>query len=312
MMVNTEDRYNTSRIKKVTVNDILAMKQKREKVSMLTAYDYSTASICDKAGVDILLVGDSAGMVVLGYPNTIPVSMDEMLLFCKAVSRGSKRSMIIADMPFGSYQANIIEAMENSIRFIKAGCDAVKLEGGIETAATIKAIVNIGIPVMGHIGLKPQTSSLWEGYRLQGKTKDSALKLIADARALEEAGVFSIVLEMVTSEVAEIISKDVVSVPTIGIGSGLGCDGQVLVLHDLLGIYEEVKPKFAKRYTEFSKMIFEVILQYTKDVKSGKFPEEQHFFHADPHELKKLYEILKSKKIGINRKKSCVGRNWIQ
>ena len=161
------------------------MKRRKEKICVLTAYDYSTASICDKASIDIVLVGDSAGMIMLGYPNTIPVSMEEMLLFCKGVSRGTKRAMIIADMPFGSYQSNISGAIENAIKFIKSGCDAIKLEGGFEVIDTIKGIVNAGVPVMGHIGLKPQTSILWEGYRLQGKTKDLALNLIADAKELE-------------------------------------------------------------------------------------------------------------------------------
>jgi len=280
--------------KKVSVNDIISMKQKKEKVSVLTAYDYSTASICDKANVDILLVGDSAGMVMLGYTNTISVSMEEMLLFCKAVSRGTKRAMIIADMPFGSYQPNIDSAIKNAIQFVKVGCDAVKLEGGVEVVHTIRAIVNAGIPVMGHIGLKPQTCTLWEGYKLQGKTKYSALKLIADAKALEQAGVFSIVLEMAASEVAEVISRDA-TVPIIGIGSGRYCDGQVLVIHDMLGIYEDIKPKFVKRYAELSKLILEAILQYTNDVKTSKFPEEQNTFHMNPNELKDLDKALKEK-----------------
>lgn len=274
----------------------MGMKRRKEKISVLTAYDYSTASICDKASIDIVLVGDSAGMIMLGYPNTIPVSMEEMLLFCKGVSRGTKRAMIIADMPFGSYQYNISGAIENAIKFIKSGCDAIKLEGGFEVIDKIKGIVNAGVPVMGHIGLKPQTSVLWEGYRLQGKTKDLALNLIADAKALERAGVFSIVLEMVASEVAEIISKNV-SIPVIGIGAGCGCDGQVLVLHDMLGIYEDVKPKFVKRYAEFSKLIFEAILRYTNDVKSSRFPEEQNIFHMDPNELNELNKALKEKKV---------------
>ena len=208
--------FNT---KRVSIGDIVIMKQKLQKISVLTAYDYSTASICDRAGVDILLVGDSAAMVMLGYAATNQINMEEMLIFCSAVSRGAKRAMIIADMPFGSYQISISEAITNAVKFIKVGCHAVKLEGGIEIIETIKALVNTGIPVMGHIGLKPQTTSLWEGYRLQGKTKISGLKLIEEARALEEAGVFSIVIEMVTSEVAEIICKTI-SIPIIGIGSG--------------------------------------------------------------------------------------------
>jgi 3-methyl-2-oxobutanoate hydroxymethyltransferase len=295
--INSNNTYD--RRKKVNVYDIISMKQRKEKVSVLTAYDYSTALICDKAGVDVLLVGDSAGMVMLGYSNTTPVNMEEMLLFCKAVSRATKRALIIADMPFGSYQSSVSDAIKNAIQFIKAGCDAIKLEGGIETVETIKAIVNAGIPVMGHIGLKPQTCALWEGYKLQGKTKDSALKIISDAKSLEKAGVFSIVMELVVSEVTELVSQNV-SVPIIGIGSGSSCDGQVLVVHDMLGIYEDIKPKFAKRYAEFSKLILSAISQYTSDVKSNKFPEEQNVFHMSSKEFKELHRILKrEKKIGL-------------
>jgi 3-methyl-2-oxobutanoate hydroxymethyltransferase len=291
-----QDKDNRSFIaKRVSVKDIMIMKQKLEKISVLTAYDYSTALICDKAGIDILLVGDSAGMVMLGYPSTNQVNMEEMLIFCSGVSRGAKRAMIIADMPFGSYQVSISEAISNAVKFIKVGCHAVKLEGGIEIIDTIKAIVKTGIPVMGHIGLKPQTSNLLEGYRLQGKTKLSGLKLIEDAKALEEAGVFSIVLEMVTSEVTNIISKNV-SIPTIGIGSGLSCDGQVLVLHDILGIYQDIKPKFVKRYTELYKSIFEAVSVYINDVKSSKFPEEENISHICPADLKELSKMLKEKK----------------
>src|SRR5437867_4717379 len=253
--------------KKVNVNDVIAMKG-TEKISVLTAYDYSTSLICDRAGVDILLVGDSAGMVVLGYQSTMPVGMPEMAMFCGAVARGAKRAMIVGDMPFGSYQPNASVAVENAVQLIKAGCDAVKLEGGSEIVGTIKAIVDVGIPVMGHIGLMPQTSSLWEGYKLQGRTKESAMKLIEDAKALGKAGVFSIVLEMVASEVADAITKGV-SVPTIGIGSGAGCDGQVRVLHDMLGIYEDIKPRFVKKYAKLSMSILDAVSRYTSDIKAG-------------------------------------------
>jgi 3-methyl-2-oxobutanoate hydroxymethyltransferase len=290
--INNNNVYD--RRKKISVSDIISMKQRKEKVSVLTAYDYSTALICDKAGVDVLLVGDSAGMVMLGYSNTTPVNMEEMLLFCKAVSRATKRAMIIADMPFGSYQSNVSDAIKNATQFIKAGCEAVKLEGGTEVVETIRALVNAGIPVMGHIGLKPQTCSLWEGYKLQGKTKDSALKIISDAKCLEKAGVFSIVMELVVSEVTEIVSQNV-SVPIIGIGSGSSCDGQVLVIHDMLGIYEDIKPKFVKRYGELSKLILDAILQYTADVKSSKFPEEQNIFHMRSEEFKELNKALKKR-----------------
>jgi 3-methyl-2-oxobutanoate hydroxymethyltransferase len=270
---------------KLNVNDILAKKGK-ERISVLTAYEYSTARICDSAGIDILLVGDSAGMVVLGYTSTMPVSMQEMLIFCGAVARGAKRAMIVGDMPFGSYQVGPGAAVENAIQLIKAGCDAVKLEGGSEIIDAIKAIVDAGIPVMGHIGLRPQTSSLWEGYKLQGRTKEGAIKMIEDANVLEKAGVFSIVLEMVASEVVDAITKSV-SIPTIGIGSGPSCDGQVLVLHDMLGIYQDIRPRFVKRYAELNKAIFEAVSSYNLDIKAGTFPEESNTFHMDAKELDK-------------------------
>ena len=270
---------------KVSVSDILAMKG-REKISVLTAYDYSTARICDRAGIDILLVGDSAGMVVLGYTSTMPVGMQEMMIFCGAVARGAKRAMIVGDMPFGSYQPGPSLAVENAIQLIKAGCDAVKLEGSFEIIGTTRAIVDAGIPVMGHIGLRPQTSSLWEGYKLQGRTKEAAIKLIEEANALENAGVFSIVLEMVASEVVDAITKSV-SIPTIGIGSGPSCDGQVLVLHDMLGIYQDIQPRFVKRYTELSKSMFDAVSDYNREVKDGMFPEESNTFHMNTEELEK-------------------------
>jgi 3-methyl-2-oxobutanoate hydroxymethyltransferase len=270
---------------KLNVNDILAKKRK-EKISVITAYEYSTARICDKADIDILLVGDSAGMVVLGYASTIPVSMQEMMIFCGAVARGTKRAMIVGDMPFGSYQVGPSVAVENAVHLIKAGCDSVKLEGSSEIIETIEAIVDAGIPVMGHIGLRPQTSSLWEGYKLQGRTKEGAIKLIEDANVLEKAGVFSIVLEMVASEVADAITKSL-SIPTIGIGSGPSCDGQVLVLHDMLGIYEDIRPRFVKRYAELSKDIFDAVSSYNHDIKAGTFPEESNTFHMDSKELDK-------------------------
>ena len=270
---------------KLNVNDILSKKGK-EKISVITAYEYSTARICDRADIDILLVGDSAGMVVLGYASTMPVSMQEMRIFCGAVARGTKRAMIVGDMPFGSYQVGPSVAVENAVQLIKAGCDAVKLEGGSEIIDTIEAIVDAGIPVMGHIGLRPQTSSLWEGYKLQGRMKEGAIKLIEDANVLEKAGVFSIVLEMVASEVADVITKSL-SIPTLGIGSGPTCDGQVLVLHDMLGIYEDIRPKFVKRYAELSKEIFDAVSSYNHDIKAGIFPDESNTFHMDAKELEK-------------------------
>ena len=274
-----------------SVKDIIEMKKSKEKISVLTSYDYTLASLCDKAGVDVLLVGDSAGMVMLGYENTIPVTMEQMCLFTEAVSRGRKNSLIVGDLPFMSYQASITDAIENSGRLIKAGADAVKLEGGEPMAETISEIVSVGIPVMGHIGLQPQTTMLSQGYKVQGKTKDSALQLIHDAKALEEAGVFSIALEMVTKEVAQIISESI-SIPTIGIGSGVNCDGQVLVVQDLLGMYEKIKPKFAKRYLELSDEIVKAVGSYKKEVESSQFPTEENSFSMDEVELKKLREEI--------------------
>lgn len=276
-----------------SVLDILKMKKEKKKISVITSYDYTLASLCDKAGIDVLLVGDSAGMVMLGYESTIPVTVDQMCMFTEAVSRARKNALLISDLPFMSYQASIEDAINNSGKLIKAGADAVKLEGGSIMAETISAIVDIGIPVMGHIGLQPQTTMLSEGYKVQGKTKESAMKLIEDAKELEEAGVFSIVLEMVSHEVAEIISQTV-SVPIIGIGSGVGCDGQVLVVQDLLGMYDKIKPKFAKRYMNLSEDIVKSLEDYKKDVNSGMFPAEENWFSMDDEELKKLREQIGS------------------
>jgi 3-methyl-2-oxobutanoate hydroxymethyltransferase len=279
---------------KVTVDEIVSMKKKR-KITMLTAYDFTTANICDKAGIDILLVGDSAGMVMLGYETTTPVTMEEMLLFCKAVSNGSKRAMVVADMPFMSYQVDVTEAVRNACRFVKeAAVDAVKIEGGEEMVDTVKAIVRAGVPVMGHIGLKPQTAKLWQGYKVQGNTKEAALQLIQDAKALEQAGVYSIVLEKIVAEVAKIIT-DTVSVPTIGIGAGNVCDGQVLVIHDLLGLYEQIKPKFAKRYAELSQEMSKALTLFKDDVVSEKFPAEENTFHMDKNEFDALVKELRNR-----------------
>jgi len=269
-----------------SVRDILSMKNSK-KITVLTAYDYTTAQLCDKAGIDILLVGDSGGMVMLGYENTIPVTMEQMCFFTEAVSRGRQNAMLVADLPFMSYQASKSQAIENSGRLIKAGADAVKLEGGLEVKDTVRAIVEVGIPVMGHIGFQPQTTTLQEGYRVQAKTRDAAVKLIEAAKALEEAGAFSIALEMVTKEVSRIISNSI-KIPTIGIGSGPDCDGQVLVFHDVLGLYEKIKPKFAKRYLELSGEIVKAVTSYKNDVVSGKFPASEHSFSMDKSELERL------------------------
>ena len=274
-----------------SVQDIIKMKKDEKKISVITSYDYSLASLCDKAGIDILLVGDSAGMVMLGYENTIPVTMDQMCMFTEAVSRARQNSLLVADLPFMSYQASIEDAITNSGRLIKAGADSVKLEGGTPMAETISAIVDVGIPVMGHIGLQPQTTMLSQGYKVQGRTKDTALKLIDDAKELEEAGVFSIALEMVSHEIAEIISETI-SVPTIGIGSGVGCNGQVLVVHDLLGMYDKLKPKFVRRYMNLSEDIVKALEKYKNDIESGTFPAQENWFSMNDGELKKLREEI--------------------
>ncbi|MDE1725999.1 MAG: 3-methyl-2-oxobutanoate hydroxymethyltransferase [Thaumarchaeota archaeon] len=269
-----------------SVRDITSMKGSK-KITVITAYDYTTAQLCDKAGIEILLVGDSGGMVMLGYDNTIPVTMEQMCFFTEAVGRGRQNAMVVADMPFMSYQASKSQAIENAGRLVKAGADAVKLEGGIEIKDTVRSIVDIGIPVMGHIGFQPQTTTLQEGYKVQAKTKDAALNLIQNARTLEEAGAFSIALEMVTREVSKIITESI-SIPTIGIGSGPDCDGQVLVVHDVLGLYEKIKPKFAKRYLELAGDIVKAVTSYKNDVVSGKFPSQEHSFSIDKAELERL------------------------
>lgn len=274
-----------------SVYDIIKMKKEGKKISVITSYDYTLASLCDKAGIDILLVGDSAGMVMLGYENTIPVTMDQMCMFTEAVSRARTNSLLVADLPFMSYQVSVEDAIKNSGRLIQAGADAVKLEGGITMSETISAITDIGIPVMGHIGLQPQTTMLSEGYKVQGKTKDTAVKLIKDAKKLEEAGAFSIVLEMVSHEVAQIISE-IVRIPTIGIGSGVGCNGQVLVVQDLLGMYEKIKPKFAKRYLNLSEDIVKSLENYKTDIESGVFPAQENWFSMEEEEFKKLREQI--------------------
>lgn len=276
-----------------SVYDIIKMKKDGKKISAITSYDYTLASLCDKSGIDILLVGDSAGMVMLGYENTIPVTMDQMCMFTEAVSRARKNSLLVADLPFMSYQASIKDAIKNSGRLIQAGADAVKLEGGISMSETISAIVDVGIPVMGHIGLQPQTTMLSEGYKVQGRTKDTAIKLIEDAKELEEAGVFSIALEMISHEVAQIISETI-SVPTIGIGSGAGCNGQVLVVQDLLGMFEKIKPRFAKRYLNLSEDIVKALENYKNDIESGTFPAQENWFSMDDNEFKKLREQIGS------------------
>ena len=263
---------------KKTIPALLKRKAENKKISALTAYDYPTALIADRADIDILLVGDSLGMSVLGYETTMPVSMEDMLHHTAAVVRGSKNSLIVADMPFGSYEADKKEALRNAVKLIKAGAQAVKLEGGLERLETISAITNAGIPVMAHIGLLPQTATLMDGYRVQGKDESSAQLLIETAQKLEAAKVFSIVLECVTSETAKRITESV-DIPTIGIGAGAHCDGQVLVVHDMLGITSGHVPKFVKKYAALSDEMEKSFKAYKEDVEAGTFPADgQSFF----------------------------------
>ncbi|MBU0483897.1 MAG: 3-methyl-2-oxobutanoate hydroxymethyltransferase [Proteobacteria bacterium] len=264
--------------KKITPPDIVEMKRAGEKITMLTASDASFARMLDASGVEIVLVGDSLGMVVLGYDSTVPVTMDEMIHHAQAVRRGVQRALLVGDMPFMSYQSGVRDAILNAGRFLKeAGCDAVKLEGGAEICETVKAVIRAGIPVMGHIGLTPQTAGQLGGYKVQGKDADSARKLLDDARALNEAGVFAVVLECIPDRLAKLISG-AISVPTIGIGAGVHCDGQVLVTHDLLGMYEKFVPSFVKTYVNLAPQIKEGIASFIKEVKTETYPDPEHSF----------------------------------
>ena len=238
---------------RITINQIKEMKQKGEKIAMLTAYDYTTARIVDEAGIPLILVGDSLGMVVLGYESTIPVTMEEMLHHTKAVVRGTKKALIIGDMPFMTYHISIADALKNAARFIQeAGAQAVKLEGGVTVAEKVQRIVECGIPVMGHIGLTPQSINQLGGHKIQGKTPEAAARLLKDAKALEEAGAFAVVLETVPAPLAALITQKI-SIPTIGIGAGIGCDGQVQVINDILGSFTDFVPKHAKQYAKLAR-----------------------------------------------------------
>jgi 3-methyl-2-oxobutanoate hydroxymethyltransferase len=262
---------------KITVKDFRDRKG-GQRLSVLTAYDASMARLLDSAGADALLVGDSLGMVVLGYDSTLAVTMEQMLHHAGAVSRGTARALVIADMPFGSYQISVEQAVANGVRFLKeAGCAAVKLEGGAEVCETVQALVQAGVPVMGHIGLTPQTAGQLGGYKVQGKDLVAARKLLVDAKTLEAAGVFSIVLEAVPARLSEIITRSV-AVPTIGIGAGPGCDGQVLVTNDLLGLFEKFTPKFVKQYANLAPTIKEAVLSFLSEVEHGTFPGPEHSF----------------------------------
>jgi len=273
---------------RITINQIKEMKPRGEKITMLTAYDYATAKLVDEAGIPLILVGDSLGMVVLGYESTIPVTMEEMLHHTKAVVRGTKKAMVIGDMPFMTYHISLEDALYNAASFIQeGGAQAVKLEGGVTVAEKVKRIVDCGIPVMGHIGLTPQSIHQFGGFKLQGKTPEAAARLLEDARALEEAGAFAIVLETVPAPLAKIISAKI-SIPTIGIGAGADCDGQVQVINDILGSFADFVPRHAKQYAKLTDIISQAVAQYHEEVKAGKFPTEKHSHPMDETLLAEL------------------------
>jgi 3-methyl-2-oxobutanoate hydroxymethyltransferase len=282
-----------SQRKKVTTLAFRQKKERGEPITMLTAYDYPTAMAIDKAGIDSILVGDSLAMVVLGYENTLPVTMDEMLHHARAVSRGAKSALLIGDMPFMSYQVSVEEAVRNAGRFLQqGGMDAVKLEGGRERADAIRAIVGAGIPVMGHLGLTPQSVHQLGGFRAQGKTASAGKRLLEDAQILEEAGAFGIVLESVPARLAEYISKKI-SIPTIGIGAGAGCDGQVLVTHDVLGLFDRFTPKFVKKYADLHAEMSKAFAEYIDDVETKRFPAVEHTVEMTEEEWNAFQKELK-------------------
>lgn len=265
-----------------TVVDIRLMKQQGRKITSLTAYDVHIARMLDDAGIDIVLVGDSLGMVVLGYDSTVPVTVDEMLHHCRAVSRGVKKALVVGDMPFLSYQVTPDEAVNNAGRFFKeAGCDAVKLEGGKTVCGAVRRIVEAGMPVMGHLGLTPQSAGQLGGFKVQGKDLDSARRMIDDARALEDAGAFALVLECVPDTLAAVITE-AVAIPTIGIGAGPACDGQVLVTHDMIGLFDKFVPKFVKQYANVAPVLKQAVASFIDEVTGGAFPDQAHAFAASP------------------------------
>lgn len=273
---------------KNTIVTVKEAKYKKDRITMLTAYDYSTAKLMDEAGVNAILVGDSLGMVILGYTDTISVTMEDMIHHTKAVANGCKEALVVADMPFLSYQTSVYDAVVNAGRLMKegrAGC--VKLEGGSEMVEQIRAIVKASIPVMGHLGLTPQSVHAFGGYKVQGKSEETARKLLEDALALEEAGVFAIVLECVPEALARLLSEKL-SIPTIGIGAGAGCDGQVLVYQDMLGMYSELRPKFVKQYADVGNAMKHAFSSYINEVKNNTFPSKEHAYDMDEEIIEKL------------------------
>jgi 3-methyl-2-oxobutanoate hydroxymethyltransferase len=270
---------------KLTLTELAGMAERGERIVMVTAYDFPGGRLADQAGMEIVLVGDSAAMTVLGHSGTVPATMEEMLMLTRAVTRGAERPLVVADMPFGSFQVSDEEAVRNGIRFVKeAAADAVKLEGAGPSLSRVLALVGAGIPVMGHLGLTPQSATMLGGFRAQGKTARQAARLLEDAVALEEAGCFSLVLEAVPAPVAARITERL-TIPTIGIGSGPECSGQVLVLHDLLGLYEGRSPRFAKRYADLGAEILSALERFASEVRSGAFPAEEHTYAMPEEEL---------------------------
>ena len=277
---------------KLTIPDIRG-KKGAEPITMLTAYDYPWALLIDRAGIDMILVGDSLGMVVLGYPDTISVTLAEMIHHTRAVARTVQRALVVGDMPFGTYNSSVEKAIENATRLMKEGrADCIKLEGGRSMAKVVQAIVTAGIPVQGHIGLTPQTASTLGGFKVQGKSVAAARALLDDARALEAAGCFSLVLEAIPAPIAKLITASV-SIPTIGIGAGVHCDGQVLVTHDMVGLFDRFTPKFVKQYTKIGETIAEALAQYKTDVTQRLFPADAHSFIIKADELAQLERALK-------------------
>lgn len=274
---------------KNTVQTILNQKNTDDKITMLTAYDYSTAKLIDEAGINSILVGDSLGMVMLGYEDTLSVTMDDMVHHTRAVTRGAKNALVVADMPFMSYQTSVYDAVVNAGRLIKeGGAQAVKLEGGAAVAEQIRAITDAGIPVMGHLGMTPQSVNAFGGFKVQGKTEETARKIIEDAKTIEKAGAFSMVLECVPSRLAKLVT-DAVSVPTIGIGAGADCDGQVLVYQDMLGMFPDFTPKFVRKFANVGEVMKTAFGEYIKEVKAGNFPSEEHTFKISDEVIDKLY-----------------------
>lgn len=274
--------------KRITVTTLKEKKPRGEKISMVTAYDYPSARMVDEAGIEMILVGDSLGMAMLGYENTLPVTMDEMIHHTKAVCRGAHKALVVGDMPFLSYHLSVEEAVFNAGRFLQeAGAQAVKLEGGKERLEVIKAIVSAGIPVLGHLGLTPQSVHQMGGFKVQGKNKEQAEQLLVESSLLEKAGIFGLVLECVPAPLAELISKNL-SIPTIGIGAGVGCDGQVLVWHDLLGITQHLQPRFVKKYAELHQEIVKALKMYKDEIEKGEFPQPEHAFMMKEEDIPKF------------------------